>query len=235
MITVVTFKWRPRPGYRSKFTAEHVNILASMVRRHYSKPHRFICVTDDAEGIDEGIGIVPLWDDCADLQSPHGGNNPSCYRRLKLYSAEAEQMFGPRIVSLDLDCVITGDLEPLWDRPEEFVVWGQTNPANPYNGSMQLLTAGSRRKVWEDFDPLRSPRKALSAGYFGSDQAWLCYCLGPNEARWTQADGVYSYRLDCKPKGGALPSNARIVFFHGQIDPDHPEAQRLEWVSREYR
>lgn len=235
MINVVTFKWKPRPGYRSAFNSEHVNILARMVARNYPHPHKFICVTDDAAGIDDHIGIVPLWDDYADLPSPHGAGNPSCYRRLKLYSEEARELFGDRIVSLDLDCVITGDLTPLWDRPEDFVVWGQTNPANPYNGSMQLLTAGARRQVWEDFDPVQSPILARRRGFFGSDQAWLCACLGPNEARWTTKDGVYSYRIDCKPRGGRLPEGARIVFFHGQIDPDHPEAQRLEWVREAYR
>lgn len=235
MITVVTFKWKPRPGYRSHFTGENVNVLARMVARHYPHPHKFVCVTDDATGIDDHIGIIPLWDDYADLPSPHGPANPSCYRRLKLYSAEAREMFGDRIVSLDLDCVITGDLTPLWDRPEDFVVWGQTNPANPYNGSMQLLTAGARRKAWDDFDPVASPALARRRGFFGSDQAWLCACLGPNEARWTTKDGVYSYRIDCKPIGGRLPEGARIVFFHGQIDPDHPEAQRLQWVREAYR
>jgi hypothetical protein len=235
MLTVVCWKWRPRPGYRSLFGAEHVNVLRRMVGRHYARPHEFVCVTDDADGIDDGVRVVPLWDDLGDLPSPHGGNNPSCYRRLKAFSAEAADLIGPRFVSLDLDCVITGDLVPVWDRSEDFVIWGDTNPKTFYNGSMFLLAAGARRQVWDEFDAETSPALAKAAGNFGSDQGWISYRLGPGEARWTKADGVYSYRNQIRPFGGHLPRDARIVFFHGKIDPWSAEAQRLGWVKANWQ
>lgn len=234
-LTIVCWKWAPAPGYRSKFTAEHVNILARMVARHYRRPHRVICVTDDAVGIDQAIGIVPLWNDHARLPSPHGPKNPSCYRRLKAFSAGAADWFGPRFVSLDLDCVIVGDLAPLWDRQDDFVIWGDTAPGTYYNGGMWLLKAGARRQVWEDFDPVRSPQAARRLGQWGSDQGWIGACLGPDEAKWSVDDGVHSYRNHIKPAGGRLPENAAIVMFHGAVDPDHAEAQRLTWVREHYR
>jgi hypothetical protein len=43
------------------------------------------------------------------VPSPCGARQPSCYRRLKAFSAEAARCSAPRFVSLDLDCVITGD------------------------------------------------------------------------------------------------------------------------------
>jgi hypothetical protein len=234
MLSVVCFKWKPKVGYRSAFSAANVNVLRAMVKRHYQKPHRFICVTDDPRGIDANVEIIPLWDDYAAVPSPCGARQPSCYRRLKAFSKEALSLFGPRFVCLDLDCVVTGDLAPLWDRDEDFVIWGDTTPRTPYNGSMFLLRAGSRRQVWEDFDPVTSPAKGRALGYFGSDQAWIGACLGPHEARWSQGDGVYSYRNDIKRAGG-LPDDARIVMFHGGVDPWSAEAQRLPWVREYYR
>lgn len=235
--SVVCFKWRPAPGYRSTFAPSTVNSLAVMVRRHYPRPVRVICVTDDPAGIDPSIETVPLWNDFADLPSPHGGNNPSCYRRLRLFHPEIGAVLGARFVSLDLDCVITADVSSLWDRPEPLVCWGDTNPlpGSHYNGSMILLTAGARPRVWTEFDPKTSPRLALKAKCFGSDQGWMSYCLGPGEPRWSTSDGVFSFRNHIKTSPGrALPSGARIVFFHGKQDPWTAPANGIDWVRRHY-
>ena len=237
MLSVVCWKWKPtHRRYRSTFGPETVNVLASMVKRHYKQPHKFICVTDDPVGIDPDVHVIKLWKEHADVPSPHGTLNPSCYRRLRAFSLEAEAMFGRRFVSLDLDCVIVDDMTPVWDRPEEFVIWGDTNPTTPYNGSMFLLTAGTRTKVWDKFDPVYSPLRGRSLGYWGSDQAWIAAVLGPNEKRWTRADGVLSYRNEILSKnGGNLPAGARIVFFHGRHDPWHADVQRRhDWVRNNW-
>lgn len=231
-LTVVCWRWEPFKGYRSIFGPETVCVLRAMVARHYRQPHRFVCITDRPEDTPD-VETIRLWDDFADIPSPHGGKNPSCYRRLRAFSAEMADVLGPRFVSIDLDCVITGNLEPLWHRHEDFVCWGDTNPNNAYNGSMFLMTAGARRQVWEQFDPVTSPREAKAAGKFGSDQAWISHVLGPHEARWTKADGVYSFRNDLR-RAGQLPSNARVCFFHGQYDPWSPQVQHVEWIRAHY-
>lgn len=235
--TIVTFKWAPPLGYRSKYGPETVNTLAAMVRRHYPHPHRFICVTDDSHGIDSRIDVLPGWNDFSDVPSPHGGKNPSCYRRLRLFHPDAAQWFGQRYVSLDLDVVITGDLTPLWQRSEDIVLWGDTNPqpGSHYNGSMMLMTAGARSKVWTNFDPATSPQQSLQARCWGSDQGWISYTLGKGEAKWTKADGVYSFRNHLHKAGGILPENARIVIWHGAHDPWSPVAQQYPWVRKHYR
>lgn len=234
MLSVVCWLWKPPAYYRSQFRAAHVNTLKSMVARHYRKPHRFICVTDMPAGMD--CETIPLWTDYARLQHPWGSRNPSCYRRLRAFSTEAREIFGERFVSIDLDCVIVADISPLWDRAEDFIIWGDTNRRNPYNGSMFMMTAGSRKQVWEDFNPDTSPHYTRKLGYFGSDQAWIAACLGSKEARWTCADGIYSFRNEIKTKPGMpLPSNARIVMFHGVIDPWHSDAKHLAWVRENYR
>lgn len=235
-LRVVCFKWKPFEGYRSEFTHKQVNTLYSMVARHYHKPFELVCVTDDATGIRPEVRIIPLWDDFANVPSPHGGANPSCYRRLKMYSPEAREIIGPRFVSIDLDVVIVDDVTPLWDREEDFMIWGETLRRTPYNGSMQMLTAGAREEVWKQFDPGVSPKVARNAGMDGSDQGWISFVLGPNEKRWTMKDGVFSFRLHVKPNRGKIPKGARIIFFEGQIDPWTPTAMKLcPWIANHYR
>lgn len=232
---IVCFKWKPRPGYRSVFSPETVNTLQRMLARHYQTPHRLTCVTDDPRGIHTDIRVVPLWPDHGDLLSPHGGKNPSCYRRLKLFSKEAVDLIGPRFVSIDLDCVITGDLSPVFDRPDDFVMWGDTNPKTHYNGSLMLMSAGSRAIVWDSFDPRLSPRKSKDAGCFGSDQGWISYCLGPGEKKFGKRDGIYSFRNDLQRRR-ELPADAKIVFFHGRFDPWSDYVQRqYPWVKEHWR
>ena len=235
MMEFVCWKWKPKPGYRSTFGPEAVNTLHRMIARNYAGDFRLTCITDNPAGIDSHIRIIELWDTFADVPSPHGGLNPSCYRRLKAFSEEAAEFIGPRFVSLDLDCVITGDIAPLVDRPEDFVIWGDTNPTTFYNGSFYLMRAGSRKQVWERFSPFRSPIIAKLANQHGSDQAWIGACLGPNEVKYGIADGVFSYRVHIVPNRGSLPKDARVVFFHGRFDPWDAEIQRIPWVQEHYR
>lgn len=240
MLRVVTWLWR-KPGYRSQFAASHVNVLRNMVARHYPHPHEVVCVTDIPNGIDPRVRVVPAWNDYATVPSPYGAHQPSCYRRLRAFHPDIADVFGPRFVSIDLDTVIVGDMTPIWNRPEEFVAWGETDPRSYYNGSMMLLTAGARSKVWTDFDPQRSPTLARQAGRFGSDQGWLSFCLGKGEPIWTTADGVYSYNVHLRPPKRApgpvrpLPDNARIIMFHGATDPWSPAARELPFVKEHYR
>lgn len=234
MLTIVTFLWKPPAGYRSKFSGEHVDILRRMVKRHYPAPHRFVVVTDDASGIKgRDVEAFQLWDDFADVPNPSGTKNPSCYRRLRLFAQNPGEWLGDRFVCLDLDCIIVGDMRPLWDRPENFIIWKSTTAGNFYNGSMFMLRAGQRPEVWRDFDPIISPRETKGARLYGSDQAWIAYKLGGGEATWSEADGVYSFRTQLQ--AGKLPENARIVFFHGKPDPWDEGPQRLDWVRANYK
>lgn len=246
MIDVVVWKWK-RAGYRSTFGPETVNIMRRMFARHLRLDHRFTCVTDDSVGIDSSVRVV----DISTLPSyrfmrvpnPSNPANPNCYVRLFIFSPEASSVLGEKIVSVDLDVVLTDDVTPLFDRDADFVIWGgQTvQPKsgavyNWFNGSLMMVRAGTRTKVWTDFDPAKSPMRAHTAGCRGSDQGWISYCLGRNEVLWGVADGVYSYRNHVVPAGGRLPKGARLVAFHGAHDPWHRDVQaRSPWIREHYR
>lgn len=223
MLHVTTWLWSQN-GYRKRFRAEHVNTLARMVRRNLTLPHEFVCVTNEPKGLDKHIRVLGLpatWDVAWSAQ------RPNCFRRLWAFSEAARHLIGRRIVSMDLDCVVTGNLDALFSRTEDIVLWRDPKYPGAYNGSMWLMTAGSRREVWDRFRGNESLPEL--AGRRGSDQAWLSHVLGPNEATWSKADGVLSYRLEC---GRGLPKGARIVFFHGQ---PNPWDTTLPWVAEHYR
>lgn len=235
MISVVTFKWC-KPGYRTIFTAEHVNTMYSMVARHYEDPFRFICITDDATGIRPEVECVPLWDHYRNLKNPTWSWGPNCFPRLYTYSKDFERIAGKRFVCVDLDVVITADLRPLWNRPEDFVIYASATAGGHYNGSMWMMTAGCRSQVWDDFDPEVSPLLANRAGCRGSDQGWIQYRLGKGEATWDVKDGIYAYRTDMKRKERVLPTDARMVIFHGIPKPWERSSQRASpWIQEHYR
>jgi len=237
VITVVTWKWRPPRAYRSTYPPETVHALKRMVAAHYAGPHRFVCVTDDPAGL-EGIETIPIPDpDLIAIPPPEGLHWPSCYVRLRAFAADAAEWLGPRYVSLDLDTVIVGDLAPLFDRPEDLVIWNETDwPRTQfYNASIWLHTPGTRPRVWDTFDPATSPGDAYRAGGRGGDQAWISHVLGPAEAVYRPADGVLSFRRHVQRAGiRDLPRGARIVNFHGIVDPWSPAAQRYPWVRESY-
>lgn len=228
MLTVVCWKWNDPSWPNGKYKAQHVNILAEMVAANLKIQHRFVCVTDDARGIDLDIGIVPLWPDLADLGH--------CYRRLKIFDTSMKDLVGERIVSLDLDSVVTGDLTPLFDRPDDFVMLKDTQPPTPYNGSMFMMNAGARSKVWTEFQWPESRRRGAALGYAACDQAWIGACLGTNEKVWTGKDGAYSYRNEIQRSfGGKPPENSRIVFFHGREKPWDAKQQQATWIRAAYK
>lgn len=233
MLQVVCWKWDDglHPKKQLKFTHEHVNRLKNMVKRNLKIPHQFVCITDDPAGIDPDIKVIPLWDDYREL----GG----CYVRLKAFSDEMKNVIGEYFLSLDLDCVITGDITqlvmPLLTGDVDFKIWGDTHPRTPYNGSMWMMKAGARKEVWNQFTP-SCVNLGRSKGYVGTDQAWIGYCLGENEARWHIGDGVYSHRIHFKKQRVVdKPDDCKIVFFHGAGDPSQMGIRRMyPWVAEHW-
>ncbi len=229
-LVVMTWLWS-QPGGRTTYTAAHVNIWAGMVGRHLKMPHRIACVTDMPEGVDSSIQIIPPPRDFEAVRIPTWGDDkPQCLRRLALYRPDAASIFGERYVSMDLDCVIAGPLDPLFDRSEDIVLYRGATATRPYNGSMLLMTAGARPQVYVDF----TPENAIAAGqrYIGSDQAWISHRLGFGEATWGQEHGITWY-------GGQHArsvTNPRIMFFFGNPKPwDLIERDADDWVAEHYR
>jgi hypothetical protein len=233
MLTVCTFLWH-KEGYRSTFTPKQVNVHYAMFARNYHKPFRYVCVTNFSQGFRPEIALHPLWDDYAEVPSPHGPNAPACYRRLKLFHPETAKAIGDRILWLDLDMVILRDVTPLFDRPEPLVLLATGVPRAPYNGSMVLMDAGCRPDLWDEF----SPAAGIEAKQFfnGSDQGYLSWkmrdktppCWHLNE------QGIYA-RRHLKPTAVLPPDDTTLVLFMGKPDPWESAAKRRwPWLKYYY-
>jgi len=228
-LSIVCWKWKPLRGTISTrktvpYIAEDVNRLQMMLLKHYHEPFQLICVTDDPTGLSSEIKIVPLWDEFR--------NKGGCFTRLGAFKRDIGTVFGPRFVSIDLDCVIVGDITPLFDRTEDFIIWGSHGGKTQYCGSLWMMDAGCRPQVYERFDPVNYQIRNGRYGGGGTDQFHISKVLS-NEAIWTKLDGIYAYRK--LGKDSSLPNEAKLIFFNG---PFHPRQEIVHecypWVTEHY-
>lgn len=200
-----------------KYGPEYVHRLAQGVWNNLGGEFRFLVIHPSTE--DEPLTRIP-----------------GCFARLRAFDPEWQQRNGirkgDRLVCLDLDLVITGRLDELFDRPEPFVIWQGANAANPcpFNGSVWMTTAGYRPDVWTDFS-LEAAR-SIPAYEFPDDQGWFWHKM-PDAAGWKCGEsGIWAFRKRGWPKDDKLPENARIVAFPGARDPS--EYHHLDWVRKHW-
>lgn len=236
LLTFVCWKWLQIPGAPNAlkkctpFISRHVNILYDMLERNLSIPFRLLCVTDDPEGIRSDVETISLWDDYRSM----GG----CFTRLKVFE-KGFDLFGSRFISIDLDCVILGDITNLFLRGEDFVIWKPTPTRQRralYCGSLFMMDAGARPQVHEKFDPETFKPNSRNRYPGGTDQIHMSRTLCGNEAYWGWEHGIYNFGSDIWKVKRRLPENARIVFFNGQFSPDDRDLQnRYSWIKENYK
>ena len=161
---------------------------------------------------------------------------PGCFARLRTFDPAWQAANGiepgDRIVCMDLDMVITGSLDDMFDREEPFTILQGVNSSNPcpFNGSLWMLTAGYRPDVWHEFSPDLAAKVPFYE--FPDDQAWFADMM-PDAGSFGPEDGVYAFMKRGWPKGEALPKNARVVAFPGWRDPS--QYTRLDWVKENWQ
>lgn len=218
MTTVVCVKWG------EKYGAEYVNKLHAMVRRHASGRPRFVCFTDDADGINKTI-------ECKKLPEKLEG----WWNKLIFFTPLGLEPIGEKLLFLDLDVVIVDSIDPLLQHPGDFVIIRDWWQPNIYNSSVFLLMVGTRPQVWDAMVMDASFRDA-SAGdrlwpdiheRYASDQEWITEQVADAEI-WP-AQWCVSFKNDCV---SGIPDGARIVCFHGRPKPHEYPAP---WVKKMWR
>ena len=201
-----------------------------MVERNLTVPHRIVCVTD--EKID-GIETVPM-----DWRKHVPG---TVFARLMQHNPEwCRANLGERVLSLDLDIVVTRNIDHIANRKEDFVIWRNPNyPAKKrafYQSSVQLFSAGARPELWDEFDPAETP-KWVNWRFGGREQAWISERLEWDEAYFSDKDGIYGAgRLGGAGIYAELPDNACIVSFPGARAPWQKDVQeKHRWVKKHYK
>jgi hypothetical protein len=225
VITVVCWRWG------GLFEAVYVNRLRAMLERSLQLPHELVCVCDDATGIDPRVRIVPMPKAYA--------STPRCRRRMQQFSREFGAELGQRILAIDLDVVLVGDITPIVNRLERVVCWKVAH-AGVFSGSFVLFDAGALHDAWLPFrdDPDGYPRRLQPRGC-ASDQAMLnAHLSGKRTPFWTEADGFVTYygagyeeleHYGVGPTRRELPQNARIVVL-GSSDKAVMDEGRYPWI-----
>lgn len=239
---IVLWKWN-QANFRETYTSQHVNIVRDMLSRHmHDLPYRVVLVTDDPKGVGEGIDVHPLWSDYNKMRNRSGDTLPSCYRRLKLFDVATQKDMGidenERIVSLDLDTIIAGDLRPLLTKEHPFVGWAVRGRHHPrvFNGSMWMFTSRTCEHMWKNFHADKTPDRVHRAGYLGSDQSWLSYNFArdPASGSWAYPQAV-SYPLEVA-KRPRMVAGTSVVFFHGRRKPWHDLVKtETPWTTHHWR
>jgi hypothetical protein len=240
MITISTWHW----GH--KYGPEYVGRLARSVARHLKQPHEFVVFSNSFPGYTlSGFGGVTV----RPITRGYGLTQiKGCFVRLQMFGKKWQEENGitDRIVMMDLDTVITGPLDPLFDRPEPFLILQGGNATNPcpFNGALQMLRPGYRHDVWDDFSFDKA--KDVPHDSFPDDQAWLADRI-PDAAGWKVGPetGAYVFRKpgwpgyiswDVAVDEGTdkdLPAGARLVTFSGWRSPQR--FVHLPWISENWR
>jgi hypothetical protein len=210
-LNIVTFVWG------DKYPGHYVERLKAGLTRNLKRDYRFHVIAP--EPADEYLTKIP-----------------GCFCRLRLFDPAWQEKNGltGRIVCVDLDVVVTGELDALFNRGEEedFAILQGVNSSNPgrFNGSLWMLRAGTNADVWGDFSLEAAARVPHFS--FPDDQAWFESCM-PHAAPLGPLDGVYAFQKPGWPKGDALPKDARLVAFPGWRDPS--KFRHLDWVKSNWR
>jgi len=213
MANVICMKWG------TKFGPEYVNRLHSMVSRHLRMPHRFVCFTDDANGLNAGIDVKPL----PEMDLPPGKERG--WRKLSTFVSPLFDLTGPTLF-LDVDVVITGPLDDFFTHPGKFLIihdW-----ARPWritgNSSAYRFEAGAHPEVLDYF--LKNIDRVKRE--VRHEQAYLSremHRMGLLEY-WPK-DWCVSFKYGCMPtfplnlfRTPTIPPDARVIVFHGHPQPD---------------
>ncbi|WP_347267115.1 hypothetical protein [Paracoccus sp. (in: a-proteobacteria)] len=224
-VLILTMKWGTLYG------AEDVNRLFRQVRRHLQRPHRFICLTDDAQGIDPGVEALPL----PDLGLPPGDTDTR-WRKLALLRRDLGGFAGATALFLDLDLVVLGDMAAFFDLPGQFLIirdddlfrakpLRRLNPGRDRflhmvgNSSVFRYRVGAHGDVLDAY--LADP--AAAARDYEHEQQFLSAEIARRGLMTYWPRGLcVSFKNDCVPRGlrsyladPVLPAGARIVLFAG--------------------
>ena len=99
------------------YAPDYVNVLASAVRKNLSGEFRFVCFTDDTNGISSDVETLPIPEMGLSLDNFRFGAWP----KISLFKPKLYDLSG-RALFIDLDSMICGDLAPMFDHPGTLVM-----------------------------------------------------------------------------------------------------------------
>jgi hypothetical protein len=239
-VLIAGYWWQPDEGskFSAPYTADDVRKLQRMVAKHCTAPHQFGVITDRPELFagDADIRAIPI-DRATHVPS-------TCYVRLMTFHPDGKALFGAdRLLQIDLDTLIVGNIDHLVTREENLVLWRNParHPSRPgrsaYNTSILLHELGTIPEIWQTFVDFRTVGKRIPAK---DDQWFLSDALGEDVPYFDGVrDGVYRIAREDTPNSGVwgeLPANACIVTCPGsEGKADNPAVMAGNPWLAEYR
>ncbi len=223
MYNVICMKWG------DAYNHHDVNVLYHMVGRNLSLPHRFVCFTDDATGLETGIEYFPL----PEVRSP-----PEWIREAWLKLGTMSRNLGDlegTALFLDLDIVIVDKIDCFFEYPGEFcIIHNWTHPHRIVgNSSVYRFKVGAHPEILDRFD--EDPEQVKRQ--YRNEQTFLSHQLGAERLTYWPDAWCISFKRHCMPHWTLAPiaqaklrKNAKIVVFHG--NPKPAAAIRGEWKGR---
>jgi hypothetical protein len=229
----------------SKYGPEYVNRLYAMVARHLKGAFQFVCLTDRSEGIRAEVRCLPI----PPLDLPPGSPERG-WTKLTTFTANLHGLQGTALF-LDLDVVIVDDITPFFEQPGRFLIihdwkrpWRITGNSSVYRfqlGAHPDLLTYFRGHVEEVRAQVRNEQAYLSD--YLHKQGTLAYWPG---------DWCASWKYHCIPRfplnyvrAPAVPAGARILIFHGVMNPPDALAGRSNgnwrfakaapWIAEHWR
>ena len=227
-VNIMCIKWG------TLFGPEYVNRLYSGVRRNLSRPVRFMCMTEHADGLHPDIEVLelpvePFADEMAKALAV--ANRQGAMRKVSLFKPGlVPDLEGP-VLGFDLDVVITGSLDEIVDLAPGTIAmrhdWTEARKGRPTgHGSVFRFDPAIHAYLYDDLaaNSYQEVEKAR-----GSEQRYTSHkAMDNNQFTYIPGDWVVSYKYDCNPFPGnywrapQLPDAAKVVCFHGR--PKMPDA-----------
>ena len=210
VVNVLCIKWGTKYSYKD------VNILQSMVSRHLKRPHRFVCLTDDRDGIDERVECF----DIPEISVPKE-KDVSPWRKLTIFSKQIGDLKG-KTLFLDLDVVIIDGIDCFFTFATKFTIienWTQKGRGIG-NSAVYCFNIGQHLDVLEYY---KKNTEEVTSKY-SNEQIYLSRKIG-NIEFWP-ANWCRSFKRHCIPpyiiryfKVPVQPKDVKIVVFHGNPMP----------------
>ena len=205
-----------------KFSPEYVNRLYAMVSHNMDTKFRFVCFTENSEGIRSEVEIQNLPKLELPPESPERG-----WRKLTVFKKNFGGLSGPALF-LDLDVVIVGNLDVFCNQPGEFLIAHDKKNSNKKEGNSSVFRfeIGKYPQILDHFEKNSENIKKEVR----HEQAYLSNEIDKlGKLKYWPDEWVPSFKYKCCPswirswfEAPSIPRGARIILFHGLPNP--PEA-----------
>jgi len=210
MINIVCLKWG------DKYDPDYVNKLFSSIKRNTTVEFKFHCFTENGSDLNQEIIIHDL-----PYKSLEGWWN-----KVYLFSNQINIPLGEKIFYVDLDTVITDNIDDLLSHPTTKMIvlkdflHGLAKTAGTMGSGLMAWTHGNYTKIWNQF--IQNPEAAIKQVEPHGDQHWIDFCINERFRVYWQdilPGRVVSFKVNCLD---GLPSKAAIICYHGR--PSIPES-----------